>query len=308
MFPIVEAAYHARGGKSPRLPGRAELIWRPRRCPIFHRRERRAVSLQQGRWNDPQSDWRVGILKTATKTRKNAMNAIATAPANCPRRAKSRLRDQRCKPTDRMKRVLVTGATGQIGRQVVDQLLGTDCRIRALTRNPESADRPAASKVRGDLAVLETHRCLPGASRRYFAPGSPRLRPRRRARRTRRIRPSRAAHVSTTVRIRSNSQAMMTAHVGIERLIKASGLTRTFQRPTSVRAHMPAGGRRRSRTASRALVHGCAGRRRFTRATSSPSPARARGNPRRLHPDRPRVADQRDQVQIIGQAIGRPLS
>ena len=26
MFPIVEAAYHARGGKSPQLPGRAELI------------------------------------------------------------------------------------------------------------------------------------------------------------------------------------------------------------------------------------------------------------------------------------------
>jgi hypothetical protein len=26
MFPIVEAAYHARGGKSPHLPGRAELI------------------------------------------------------------------------------------------------------------------------------------------------------------------------------------------------------------------------------------------------------------------------------------------
>jgi hypothetical protein len=27
MFPVVEAAYHARGGKSPRLPGRAELVF-----------------------------------------------------------------------------------------------------------------------------------------------------------------------------------------------------------------------------------------------------------------------------------------
>jgi hypothetical protein len=26
MFPVVEAAYHARGGKSPRLPGRQELV------------------------------------------------------------------------------------------------------------------------------------------------------------------------------------------------------------------------------------------------------------------------------------------
>jgi hypothetical protein len=27
MFPVVEAAYHARGGKSPRLPGRADLVF-----------------------------------------------------------------------------------------------------------------------------------------------------------------------------------------------------------------------------------------------------------------------------------------
>ena len=26
MFPIVEAAYHARGGRNPRLPGRQELV------------------------------------------------------------------------------------------------------------------------------------------------------------------------------------------------------------------------------------------------------------------------------------------
>ena len=30
MFPIVEAAYHARGGKSPRLPGRDELVFKGR--------------------------------------------------------------------------------------------------------------------------------------------------------------------------------------------------------------------------------------------------------------------------------------
>ncbi len=27
MFPVVESAYHARGGKSPRLPGRSDLVF-----------------------------------------------------------------------------------------------------------------------------------------------------------------------------------------------------------------------------------------------------------------------------------------
>jgi hypothetical protein len=27
MFPVVEAAYHERGGKAPKLPGRSELVF-----------------------------------------------------------------------------------------------------------------------------------------------------------------------------------------------------------------------------------------------------------------------------------------
>jgi len=42
-----------------------------------------------------------------------------------------------------MKRVLVTGATGQIGSEVVSQLRGTGCRIRAMSRNPRSGNLPA---------------------------------------------------------------------------------------------------------------------------------------------------------------------
>jgi uncharacterized protein YbjT (DUF2867 family) len=50
-----------------------------------------------------------------------------------------------------MKRILVTGATGNVGRQVVSQLLSTDCRIRALTRNPDAAKLPHRIEVmRGD--------------------------------------------------------------------------------------------------------------------------------------------------------------
>lgn len=47
---------------------------------------------------------------------------------------------------------LVTGATGRAGRHVVDHLLRTGRRVRALTRNPDGAGLPEPVEVvRGDL-------------------------------------------------------------------------------------------------------------------------------------------------------------
>lgn len=52
-----------------------------------------------------------------------------------------------------MKRILVIGATGNVGRQVVSQLLADNVRVRALARNPDSANLPAQVEiVRGDLS------------------------------------------------------------------------------------------------------------------------------------------------------------
>src|ERR1700686_4045046 len=63
-----------------------------------------------------------------------------------------------------MESILVTGATGNIGRQVVSQLLTRDCRVRAMVRSPESAGLPREVEIlRGDLAVATTlDRCLDG--------------------------------------------------------------------------------------------------------------------------------------------------
>lgn len=48
--------------------------------------------------------------------------------------------------------VLVTGATGRVGRLVVDELLGAGASVRALTRRPEQAALPAGVEVvAGDL-------------------------------------------------------------------------------------------------------------------------------------------------------------
>lgn len=49
-------------------------------------------------------------------------------------------------------RVLVTGATGNVGRHLVDALLAGGHRVRALTRSPERADLPPGVEVvAGDL-------------------------------------------------------------------------------------------------------------------------------------------------------------
>ncbi len=59
--------------------------------------------------------------------------------------------------SDEKNLILVTGATGNVGREVVSQLLGTGARVRALTRNPESAGLPHdVEVVRGDLSVPDT--------------------------------------------------------------------------------------------------------------------------------------------------------
>ncbi len=49
--------------------------------------------------------------------------------------------------------ILVTGATGSVGRHVLADLLAAGHRVRALTRNPDSADIPERAEiVQGDLA------------------------------------------------------------------------------------------------------------------------------------------------------------
>lgn len=51
--------------------------------------------------------------------------------------------------------ILVTGATGRVGRHLVQQLVQREAKVRVLTRNPASADFPATVEVmQGDLLDL----------------------------------------------------------------------------------------------------------------------------------------------------------
>jgi uncharacterized protein YbjT (DUF2867 family) len=62
--------------------------------------------------------------------------------------------------------ILVTGSTGTIGCQVLDQLKGQDGEVRALTRSPDKARLPAGIRpVKGDLADVDSVRAaLSGVS------------------------------------------------------------------------------------------------------------------------------------------------
>src|SRR3989442_460258 len=54
-------------------------------------------------------------------------------------------------------KILITGATGNVGRHVVAQLLHAGARVCALTRNPDSARLPGGVELaRGDLSIPET--------------------------------------------------------------------------------------------------------------------------------------------------------
>ena len=76
-----------------------------------------------------------------------------------------------------MNRVLVIGATGKVGRQVLSQLPATGAQVRALTRNrPATRLPPQVEVVRGDLTLPETLDECRMASMRCSWCGPPRRR------------------------------------------------------------------------------------------------------------------------------------
>ncbi|MFI6508728.1 NAD(P)H-binding protein [Streptosporangium sp. NPDC050855] len=70
-------------------------------------------------------------------------------------------------------RILVTAATGTVGRIVVDRLLAAGRTVRALTRNPDRAGLPGAAEVvAGDLTDADAvERVLEGVDHAYLVPG-----------------------------------------------------------------------------------------------------------------------------------------
>jgi len=131
-------------------------------------------------------------------------------------------------------RVLVTGATGTIGRPVVSQLLAAGASVRALTRRPETAGLPPEVEVtRGDLtspADLD----LDGIDSVFLVwtapPDTAAEVVERIARKAKRLVYLTAPH-KTSHPFFQQPNRMADQHAAIERLIEASGVAWTFLRP-----------------------------------------------------------------------------
>jgi uncharacterized protein YbjT (DUF2867 family) len=135
-----------------------------------------------------------------------------------------------------MNPILVIGATGTVGRQVVSRLAATGTRVRAMLRNPGAARLPRQVEVvRGDLTLPETlDGCFDGIDTVFLvwtappvavAPALERI-----TKRARRI-VFLSAPLKTAHPFFQQPNPLRAMFEQIERLIEISGLQWTFLRP-----------------------------------------------------------------------------
>jgi uncharacterized protein YbjT (DUF2867 family) len=124
-------------------------------------------------------------------------------------------------------RILVTGATGTVGRHVVEQLVDRGIEVRAVTRTPESAALPAkAEVVRGDLDTPDPE-LFRGVDRMYLlAVGDTKLT----------VDLAKQAGVRRVVTLSSAAEDEF--HRGVENIVESSGLEWTHVRPGMFMANL----------------------------------------------------------------------
>jgi uncharacterized protein YbjT (DUF2867 family) len=212
--------------------------------------------------------------------------------------------------------ILVTGATGNVGRHVVAHLQAAGAAVRALTRDPGSAGLPIGVEVvRGDLsAPTALDAGLDGVEAVFLvwpfltAKAAPAFL-QAVAKHTRRI----VYLSSMSVRDDRERQAdpISAFHADIERLIKQSGLEWTFLRPSGFATNTlmwaqqirsdgvvrwPYGGARRS------LIH-----ERDIAAVAVRALTGDGHGAKTYILTGPEALTQVEQVRTIGETIGRPL-
>ncbi|NRQ38528.1 NAD(P)H-binding protein [Nonomuraea sp. NN258] len=122
-------------------------------------------------------------------------------------------------------KVLVTGATGNVGRHVTAGLVEAGVQVRALTRDPRRADLPGAEVVQGDLTEPES---VPfdGVDRMFLFPEPSTVK--------RLVERAGGAGVRRIVVLSSGAVTGgfdTTFHPPVEQAVRESGLEWTFLRP-----------------------------------------------------------------------------
>lgn len=212
--------------------------------------------------------------------------------------------------------ILVTGATGNVGREVVRQLLDEGHAVRALARDPESAGLPeAAEVVQGDLTQPRTLRpaligvtavflVWPALPLEHAGPAVDVL----------------AAHTGRVVYLSSagvddgaaiQGDPINRFHAGVERLVEKSGADWTFLRCTSFAASLLTWGdqvragvvREAFGSSTRTLIH-----ERDIAAVAVRALTGGTYTGHRLMLSGPAPLSQIEQVRIIGEVLGRPVA
>ncbi|MFD0257281.1 NAD(P)H-binding protein [Kitasatospora indigofera] len=201
--------------------------------------------------------------------------------------------------------VLVTGATGTVGRLVVDGLLAAGAEVRALSRAPERAALPAGVRVlRGDLTDPASLRAALGGADAVFL-----LWPFAGAEGARAVLEETARHARRVVYL--SSAAVREHEREVERLVERSGIGWTVLRPHALAAN--------ARRWADGVRTGGVVREAFGAATTAPVDERdvAAVAVRALTGDGqlgavleltgPRSMTRSEQAGILGEALGRPV-
>ncbi|MCA2227497.1 NAD(P)H-binding protein [Nonomuraea aurantiaca] len=211
--------------------------------------------------------------------------------------------------------ILVTGATGNVGRHVLDLLVAGGHAVRALSRSPQQAVWPAEVDVAaGDLAdPASLDAALTGVESVFLfaVPGSgPAFVAAAQRAGVRRVVLLSSGGVDDDAEVQDGPIA--TYHAEIEQALRGSGLAWTFLRPDVFAANslMWAG-----QTRSGDVIRGA-----YAGATSAPvheadiaavavAALTEEGHGGRVYRlTGPQALSHADQAAILGQALGRPIS
>jgi uncharacterized protein YbjT (DUF2867 family) len=209
--------------------------------------------------------------------------------------------------------VLVTGATGNVGRNVVDLLLGEGVPVRATSRNPQTLDVPAEVDVcAADLDAPDTFvAALDGVDKVFLFPSPAGARGFVEAAKTAGVQHIVVLSSLAAMETAETSNPISERHIVVEKAVEDSGIPWTFVRPGAfatntfrwVKSIKDDGGARIS----------------YAQANVSPIHERdiaavavtaltGKGHEGAVYPlTGPESITQARQVELIGKAIGRAL-